>query len=41
MKKMDPSKKVEFVRHTAENKESVRNAVKKASEDSNFISQVV
>jgi hypothetical protein len=41
MKKMDRSKKVEFVRHTAENKETVHNAVKKASEDSNFISQVV
>lgn len=39
---MDRSKKIEAVRHTAENdRESVQNAVKKASEDSNFISQVV
>lgn len=39
---MDRSKKIEAVRHTAENdRESVQNAVKRASEDSNFISQVV
>ena len=39
---MDRSKKIEAVRHTAENdRESVQKAVKKASEDSNFISQVV
>ena len=39
---MDRSKKIEAVRNTAENdRESVQNAVKKASEDSNFISQVV
>ena len=38
---MDHSKKIEDVRHTAENHESVHSAVKKASRDSNFISQVV
>jgi len=38
---MDRSKKIEAVRHTADNDESLHNAVKKASEDSNFISQVV
>ena len=38
---MDRSKKIEVVRHTAENHESVHNAVKKASKDANFISQVV
>ena len=39
---MDRSKKIEAVRHTAENdRESVQKAVKKASEDSNLISQVV
>jgi hypothetical protein len=39
---MDRSKKIEAVRHTAENDhESVHNAVNKASKDANFISQVV
>jgi hypothetical protein len=39
---MDQSKKIEAVRHTAENDhESVHNAVNKASKDANFISQVV
>ena len=39
---MDESKKIEAVRHTAENdQESLHNAVNKASKDSNFISQVV
>jgi hypothetical protein len=39
---MDLSKKIEAVRHTAENDhESIRNAVNKASKDANFISQVV
>ena len=38
---MDRSKKIEAVRHTAENHESVHNAVNKASKDVNFISQVV
>ncbi len=39
---MERSKKIEAVRHTAENdRDSVHKAVKKASEDSNFISQVV
>lgn len=38
---MDPSKKIEAVRHTAENQESVHKAINKASKDSNFISQVV
>ena len=38
---MDRSKKIEAVRHKADNDESLHNAVKKASEDSNFISQVV
>lgn len=39
---MDRSKKIEAVRHTAENDhESVHNAVNKASKDASFISQVV
>jgi hypothetical protein len=38
---LDHSKKIEDARHTAENHESVHNAVKKASKDANFISQVV
>ena len=39
---MDQSKKVEAVRNKPENDHaSVHNAVKKASKDSNFISQVV
>lgn len=39
---MDRSKKIESVRHTAENDhESVHNAVNKASKDASFISQVV
>jgi hypothetical protein len=38
---LDHSKKIEDVRHTAENHESIHNAVKKASKDANFISQVV
>ncbi|HVE36965.1 MAG TPA: hypothetical protein VNA18_02090 [Nitrososphaeraceae archaeon] len=39
---MDRSKKIEAVRHTAENdRESVHNAVNKASKDASFISQVV
>jgi len=39
---MDQSKKIEVVRHTAENDhQSAHNAVNKASKDANFISQVV
>jgi hypothetical protein len=39
---MDQSKKIEAVRHNAEdNQESLHNAVNKASKDSTFISQVV
>jgi hypothetical protein len=39
---MDESKKVEVVRHKAENNhESLHNAVNKASKDGNFISQVI
>ena len=39
---MDPSKKIEAVRHNAEdNQELVHSAVSKASKDSTFISQVV
>ena len=38
---MDHSKKIEDIRHKAENHESVHSAVKKASKDANFISQVV
>ena len=39
---MDKSKKIEAVRHKAEDDhESVHNAVNKASKDANFISQVV
>ena len=39
---MDQSKKIEAVRHTAENDhQSAHNAVNKASKDANFISQVV
>jgi len=39
---MDQSKKIEAVRHNAEdNQESLHNAVRKASKDSTFISEVV
>lgn len=39
---MDPSKKIEYVRNTPENNNtSVHKAVKKASKDPNFVSQVV